>query len=121
MEIVKTLGDVGILVALCIAAFFFSRPQVLERLWPKKEGSKLENNVKEKTSKDWFDEILDVMNKNQQILATNHFAHVEEKLDTLIGLFKETNGRLSSLQECIKRANTTLAEFKEYGIKERVQ
>lgn len=32
LEIVKTLGDVGVLVALVIAAIFFSRPAILDRL-----------------------------------------------------------------------------------------
>lgn len=116
LQIAQSLGFTPLQLILIAMVYFMGvKAKIFPAFWKTHE----EEGVPEKSSKDWFDDIVQVMQKNHEVLASNHFAHMEEKLNEVITLLKENNGRTAAMQECLKKANNTLGEFKEYGIKER--
>lgn len=71
-----------------------------------------DEGIAEKSSKDWFDEIVGMMGT----LETNHIAHVQGTADQILENQKAVIKSLESMSASQRDILEILRAFKEYGI-----
>lgn len=93
-QIMQTLGGLGtLIVAVIVVVAIYRKPEILRIFFPKKG---LEEAVEEKTSKDWFNDIVGMMTT----LESNHLAHLQESQNRIEDGQKDL--RETQLQQCKK-------------------